>query len=263
VIALAVNGASGRMGRAIASLVRAQPDLRLAGGIDASPLPEDEAALLGYPRIVTPALAAEVIGDAQVVLDFSSPRGLAALLEDHGTALGGRALLVGTTGLGEIERNLLRVAERDVAVLQAANFSVGVNLLLRLVEEAARALPADRYDVEIVETHHRRKADAPSGTALELGRAVAVGRGMVLDQVRRDGRTGAVGSRQRGEIAFHAVRGGGVVGEHTVLFLGERERIELSHAASDRDLLAEGALLAARWLAGKAPGRYTMTQVLG
>lgn len=150
-----------------------------------------------------------------------------------------------------------------MAVLQAANFSIGVNLLLRLAEEAARTLPAEGYDVEIVETHHRRKADAPSGTALALGRAVAAGREARLEELRRDGRSGVTGERAVGEIGMHALRGGDVVGEHQVLFIGARERIELTHAAGDRALFADGALLAARWIAGKQPGRYQMREVLG
>jgi 4-hydroxy-tetrahydrodipicolinate reductase len=136
-----------------------------------------------------------------------------------------------------------------------------VNVLLSLVRDAARAL--EGYDVEIVEAHHRRKEDAPSGTALALGEAVADGRGLTLDRVRRDGRSGRPGPRPDGEIGFHAVRGGQVVGDHEVLFLGEMERVELVHRASDRTLFAAGALRAARWLSGRPAGRYTMLDVLG
>ncbi len=262
-IALAVNGAAGRMGRSIAALAREQPDLRIVGGIDLGGVDSSEAMAIGYPRIVPLARADAVLADADVVLDFSSPAGLAALLDDKLAPLAGKALVVGTTGLKEAEFARLEGARQHMAVLAAANFSIGVNLLLRLVEEAARALPAGRYDVEILEAHHRRKADAPSGTALALGRAVAEGRGERLEDVRRDGRSGQTGERPTGEVAFHAVRGGEVVGEHRVLFLGARERVELAHAAADRALFAEGALEAARWLAGKPPGMYTMAQVLG
>ena len=156
---------------------------------------------------------------------------------------------------------LERAAERG-AVLQAANFSVGVNLLLALAERAAAVL-GDDYDVEIVEAHHRRKADAPSGTALALGESVAAGRGVKLGEVRVDGRSGRPGERARGEIGFHALRGGEIVGEHEVAFIGAKERVTLGHVASDRALFAEGALRAARWIAGKPAGRYTMADVLG
>ncbi len=261
--AIAVNGAAGRMGRTIAALARERSDLVVVGGIDRTPLSDAEADAAGYPRIVATADAASVLRSADVVLYFSSPAGLAALLDLPEAPLAGKALVVGTTGLGKDELGRVAAAEEHMAVLQAANFSVGVNLLLKLAEEAARALPPERYDVEIVETHHRRKSDAPSGTALALGRAVAAGRGTTLEDVRRDGRSGQTGQRPAGEIAFHALRGGGVAGEHSVLFIGERERIELGHAAADRSLFAEGALEAARWIAGKAPGRYSMVQVLG
>ncbi len=261
--AIAVNGAAGRMGRTIAALARERSDLVVVGGIDRTPLSDAEADAAGYPRIVAAADAASVLRSADVVLDFSSPAGLAALLDLPEAPLAGKALVIGTTGLGKDELGRVAAAEEHMAVLQAANFSVGVNLLLKLAEEAARALPPDRYDVEIVETHHRRKADAPSGTALALGRAVAAGRGTTLENVRRDGRSGQTGQRPAGEIAFHALRGGGVPGEHSVHFIGERERIELGHAAADRSLFAEGALEAARWIAGKQPGRYSMAQVLG
>ncbi|MEX0907087.1 MAG: 4-hydroxy-tetrahydrodipicolinate reductase, partial [Gemmatimonadota bacterium] len=148
------------------------------------------------------------------------------------------------------------------AVLTAANFSIGVNLLLSLCEEVGGALDASAWDVEITEAHHARKVDAPSGTAIALGQAVARGRGVELAAVRRDGRSGHVGARSSGEIGMHSLRGGNVVGEHTVTFFGARERIELSHAATDRAVFAEGALAAAHWLAGRAPGRYAMRDVL-
>ncbi len=261
--AIAVNGAAGRMGRTIAALAQGRADVILVGGIDRAALAEAEAHAAGYPRVVATADADSVLRAADVVLDFSAPGGLAALLDQRTTPLAGKALVIGTTGLGEAELARVAAAEEHMAVLQAANFSVGVNLLLRLAEEAARVLHPDRYDVEIVETHHRRKADAPSGTALALGRAVAAGRGTTLEAVRRDGRSGQTGQRPAGEIAFHALRGGAVAGDHSVHFIGERERIELGHAAADRSLFAEGALDAARWIAGKPPGRYGMAQVLG
>jgi 4-hydroxy-tetrahydrodipicolinate reductase len=197
------------------------------------------------------------------VLDFSAPGLLTRLLDTQLGELAGRAVVVGTTGLDAALLRRLEAVAGKSAVLVAAHFSLGVNLLLALAEEAAQLLPPDRFDVEIVETHHRHKVDAPSGTALALGEAVARGRGAQLDEVRRDGRSGQTGARPTGEIGFHALRGGMVPGEHRVFFLGGRERIELAHSASDRGLFAEGALLAARWMSGREAGWYTMRDVLG
>jgi 4-hydroxy-tetrahydrodipicolinate reductase len=255
---LVVSGASGRMGRAIARLAAESPTVHIVGGIVRVP----DADLDGYPRIVDIAGAASLMADADVLLDVSRPEGLAALL-DAGLRLEGKALVVGTTGLGAaLEARLDAVAEH-AAVLVAANFSLGVHVLLALVARAAALLDAEAYDAEIVETHHSRKADAPSGTALALAAAVAGARQVDLEDVRRDGRSGTTGARRSGEIGIHALRGGGVVGEHHVHFLADRERIELVHVAQDRDIFAEGALRAATWLAGRAPGRYTMSDVLG
>ncbi|CAN5631737.1 4-hydroxy-tetrahydrodipicolinate reductase [soil metagenome] len=243
---IALTGPNGRMGTVLTRLISADSNLELAGGVGRGSLDA----------------APEILRSANVVIDFSAPPLLSTLLDEHRDSLAGRALVVGTTGL---DANLLEALESFATVspvLRSANFSVGVNLLLALAEQAARVL-GDEYDAEIVETHHRRKTDAPSGTALELGRAVARGLGTDLEQVRRDGRAGHTGERPRGEIGLHAVRGGDVVGEHRVLLLGERERIELGHVAADRALFAEGALRAARWLAGRDPGSYTMHQVLG
>lgn len=258
-----VSGASGRMGRALAELVREAGDLRLAGGIAREGRTAEQAAALGYERIAVADEARPLIESAEAVVDFSAPEQLEALLAAQREALAGRALVVGTTGLGAgLDEKLDAAAERS-PVLAAANFSIGVNLLLALVEQAAARLAADRYDVEIVEAHHRHKADAPSGTALALGRAVAGARGARLDEIRRDGRSGRTGERGAGEIAFHALRGGEVTGEHRVTFLAARERLELAHGAADRSLFAEGALEAVRWSAGRPPGRYDMRDVLG
>lgn len=257
-----VSGATGRMGQALARLIQEAEDLRALGGI-ARHAPEEGAPAVGYPEIRPVAEARELVRRAEVVIDFSAPDQLSALLDHCSESLAGRALLVGTTGLDEAIEARLQELAGAAAVLVAPNFSVGVNLLLGLVERAARALPADRYDVEVTESHHRRKEDAPSGTALALGEAAARGRGQALESVRRDGRSGRIGPRESGEIGFHALRGGDVAGEHTVHLLGDRERIALSHSALSRDLFAEGALLAARWIATREPGRYTMEDVLG
>jgi 4-hydroxy-tetrahydrodipicolinate reductase len=258
-VKVVLAGATGRMGRTLAALVADDPGLRLLGGIGRAPERECD---IGCPVVETPETAGAWLREADVVIDFSAPELLRRLLEMHGGALEGRALVVGTTGLGEEEQALLSAVAARTAVLQAANFSVGVNLLLALAERAASVLGED-YDVEIVEAHHRRKADAPSGTALALGEAVAAGRGVPLAEVRVDGRSGRPGARPRGEIGFHSVRGGDIVGEHRVMLIGDREQVELGHVARDRALFAEGALRAARWLAGKPAGAYTMRDVLG
>ncbi|HLU25326.1 MAG TPA: 4-hydroxy-tetrahydrodipicolinate reductase [Longimicrobiales bacterium] len=259
-LAIAVSGITGRMGRAVAALIRESPDLRLVGGIARSG--GADASGVGADGPVTPEAAGGVVAAADAVIDFSAPEQLSRLLDAQAAVLPGKALVVGTTGLGEGELDRLRRSAERCPVLVAANFSVGVNVLEALVAAAARALPMDRFDVEIVEAHHRRKQDAPSGTALMLGRAVAEARGQRLEEVRRDGRSGRGGERPVGEIGFHALRGGDVIGEHTVSFLGQQERLELRHAAMDRSLFAEGALLAARWLVGRQPGWYTMREVL-
>lgn len=259
-VRVVVSGATGRMGSTLARLAADDAALEVVGGIDREDAEGQRG--IGFPALASPADAGELIAGADAVLDFSAPAFLAELLRRQGDALAGRGLVVGTTGLGDGERELLdRQAERS-AVLVAANFSVGVNLLMALAEQAARALGVE-YDIEIVEAHHRRKEDAPSGTALALGEAVAHGRGLDPAAARRDGRSGRPGARTPDEIGYHAVRGGGVVGDHRVLFLGDLERIELAHHASDRGLFAAGALRAARWLKGRGPGRYSMRDVLG
>jgi 4-hydroxy-tetrahydrodipicolinate reductase len=259
-VRVALTGATGRMGHALTRLAADAGEVEIVGGIGHTA--GGAAADLPFPVVATAAEAGEIVAAADVVVDFSAPELLAELLSRHADALAGKALVVGTTGLsGDDEAGLARLAERT-AVLRTANFSVGVNLLVALAERAAAVL-GDGYDVEIVEAHHRRKVDAPSGTALELGRAVARGHGVALEDVRVDGRSGRPGPRPTGEIGFHAVRGGDVVGDHRVMYVGERERIELVHHARDRALFAEGALRAARWMAGRAPGAYTMRDVLG
>jgi 4-hydroxy-tetrahydrodipicolinate reductase len=260
-VKLVVSGATGRMGRAVAALAGAEEHVTLLGGI-APREPGVDPGSGGYPTLVDLEDAGALIDASQVLIDFSAPDYLARLLGLHGDRLGGRALVVGTTGLDSECRRLLEEAQTRTAVLTAANFSVGVNLLVRLARIAARVLDAQDFDVEIVEAHHGRKEDAPSGTALALGEAVAEGRGAALAALRRDGRSGRSGPRPSGEIGMHALRGGGVAGEHIVHFLGEREQIRLGHTAAGRDLFAEGALRAARWLAGREPGGYTMAQVL-
>lgn len=236
------------MGTALRRLVTDAPDLDFAGGIGRG-FAEGE-------------MADAILEASDAVIDVSSPALLAEVLDRHWDAWNGRPLVVGTTGLGKEQEERLDALAQTAPVLVAANFSLGVNLLLELVRRAAEALPADAFDAEIVETHHRRKADAPSGTALAIADALARARDQSLGDVRRDGRSGRGGPRPEGEIGLHALRGGAVVGEHRVLFLGARERVELAHAALDRDVFAEGALAAVRWLVGQAPGRYGMNDVI-
>jgi 4-hydroxy-tetrahydrodipicolinate reductase len=258
-VRIVLSGATGRMGQTLARMIHADDALRLVGGIGKMPEP---ACDVGCPVVDTPETAGTMIAQADVLVDFSAPELLRRILAMHGDPLAGKALVVGTTGLGGEEQWMMEDAARRTAVLQAANFSVGVNLLVALAERAAQVL-GDDYDVEITEAHHRRKADAPSGTALALGEAVARGRGVALGDVRVDGRSGRPGERPRGQVGFHSIRGGDIVGEHHVLLIGERERIELAHVAQDRALFAEGALRAARWIAGKPAGTYSMNDVLG
>lgn len=254
---ITICGIRGRMGRTLVRLAGEHADLRIVGGIDRAD--EDAGAGIVVATVDDPAAALE---DADVIIDFSTAAATHALLEHGMDRLAGSAVVIGTTGLDAATHDLIdRLSER-AAVLTAANFSVGVNLLEALCERVSAALDSAAWDVEIVEAHHARKVDAPSGTALALAEAVARGRTQTLADVRRDGRTGETGARPTGEIGMHAIRGGDIVGDHSVLFIGARERIELRHSAQDRALFADGALTAARWLAGRAPGRYTMRDVL-
>jgi 4-hydroxy-tetrahydrodipicolinate reductase len=249
-VKIAVAGALGRMGRAVVAAVQACPDLSLAARFDRPGVAEPDLV----PRET--ALAA-----ADVVIDFTTGSASADLAEACAAA-GGPALVIGSTGFDADHLARLAVAARKVPILRSGNFSLGVNMLVGLVEQAARALPAD-YDIEVFEAHHRRKVDAPSGTALMLGEAAARGRGVELDKAARHGREGITGARPAGEIGFSVMRGGGIIGEHSVTFAAEEEILTLSHSARDRGLFAKGAVAAARWLAGRAPGAYDMQDVLG
>ncbi len=234
--AIGIIGAEGRMGRAIAAEA-AEQGVALAGGVDRG------GDVLGLARA------------ADVLIDFSVP---AALGETLAAAQAmGTPVLIGTTGLGPAEHAAIDAAARTVAVLQAANTSLGVNLLAALVEQAAARLGAD-WDIEILEMHHRHKVDAPSGTALLLGHAAAAGRGHALTPV-----VDRMGARRPGDIGFAVLRGGSVAGDHQVILAAEGERIELGHRAESRAIFARGALRAALWLAGRGPGRYAMKDVLG
>ena len=238
---IGIYGSLGRMGQAIAA---AAPEMnaQVAGGADVR---DDPLAI---------AAAADVL------IDFSAPQALEAHLAAARAA--GRPIVIGTTGLSPQHHALIDAAAREIAVLQTGNTSLGIGLLQRLVREAAARLGAD-WDIEIVEMHHRHKADAPSGTALMLGNAAAAGMGTTLAEAEVTDRAGTVGPRSSGTIGLASLRGGSVVGDHCVVFATQGERIELIHRADDRAIFARGAVKAALWLAGKPAGRYTMDQVLG
>jgi len=249
-IKIAVAGALGHMGRAVAAIVAAEPTLELVArfdrpGASGEGLVDQDAALAA----------------ADVVIDFSTAQASTALAGVC-AARGRPSLVIGSTGFDDAQLAAVLAATAKVAILRAGNFSLGVNMLMGLVAQAARALPAD-YDIEVVEAHHRRKIDAPSGTALMLGEAAAEGRGVDLGQVARRARDGITGARPQGEIGFAAIRGGGIVGEHSVIFAADEEILTLSHSARDRGLFARGAVAAARWVAGKPAGAYDMQDVLG
>lgn len=249
-VKIAIAGALGRMGHAIADTVQADPRVSLAARFDRPGASGD--GLVGQ---------ADALAMADVVIDFSTPQASVALAQAC-AARGGPALVIGSTGLDEAEIAAVQEAARSVAVVRTGNFSLGVNMLVGLVEQAARALGPD-YDIEVFEAHHRRKADAPSGTALMLGAAAAAGRGVDLAKVAQRGRDGITGARRPGDIGFSVVRGGGIVGEHSVSFIADDEILTLSHSARDRSLFARGAVAAAAWVAGKPPGEYDMRDVLG
>lgn len=238
---IGIIGSEGRMGRAIAEAIAAAGD-ELAGGVDKG------------------GDASSLAGAADVLIDFSNPAALEANLDAALAA--GKPIVVGTTGLEERHHWLIDSAAEKIPVLQTGNTSLGVTLLAHLVREAASRLGED-WDIEIVETHHRMKVDAPSGTALLLGEAAAQGRGVGLANSAVRGRDGITGKRNTGTIGFASLRGGTVAGDHTVHFLADNERLALSHLAENRGIFAKGAVKAAQWLLNKKPGRYTMPEVLG
>lgn len=238
------------MGQAVARVVEADPSLVVAARFDRPGL-EGEGLVS-----VEAALAA-----ADVVIDFTTPEASVDLAARAAAA--GVALIVGTTGLSGEHAARIDGAAAQVPVVRTGNFSLGVNMLMGLVAQAARALPAEAYDIEVFEAHHRRKVDAPSGTALMLGRAAAEGRGADFDSVARRARDGITGPRVAGEIGFSVLRGGDIIGEHSVTFAADEEILTLSHSARDRGLFARGAVAAAKWAAGQPPGAYDMQDVLG
>jgi len=262
---IAVTGAAGRMGRTLTQLISEAADLRLGAAIerpDSTVIGADagELAGVGTLGVAVTADAASVVDDFDVLIDFSVPDATLNLLPVMMAA--GKKVVIGTTGFDAAGEQAIDEAARQVAVMKAPNMSVGVNVVFALVGMAARAL-GDDVDVEIIEAHHRHKIDAPSGTALHMGEIVAeaLGRDLVTDAVY--GRQGTMGPRNRRTIGFATVRGGDIVGDHTVLYAGTGERIEITHRSQSRANFAQGALRAARFLMQKANGRYDMQDVLG
>jgi 4-hydroxy-tetrahydrodipicolinate reductase len=262
---VAVLGAAGRMGRAVLGCILEADDLTLVGAVtetgDAQ-LGRDAGELTGGRPAGVPLTDERSHGlhAAQVAVDFTLPLVTEANLRacvEHGAAL-----VIGTTGLEPRQHKAMEKAAHEIPIVYGRNMSVGVNVFMELVARAAKAL-GDGYDVEIAETHHRNKVDAPSGTALALGERVAAARGRTLDDLAVYARHGQTGPRVPGTIGFSVVRGGNVVGEHGVRFIGAEEEVEFYHRAGDRKAFARGALRAARWVAGRAPGLYSMADVLG
>ena len=238
------------MGRAVAAAVEAAPDAVVAARFD-----RPDAAGEGLVS------QAEALALSDVIVDFTLPAASVALAE-AAAERGGPALVIGPTGWEEAQLAAVALAARKVAIVRAGNYSLGLNMLLGLVRQAAAALGPE-YDIEVFEAHHRRKVDAPSGTALMLGEAAAEGRGVSLSNAARRARDGITGARPEGEIGFSVMRAGGIVGEHSVTFAAEDEILTLSHSARDRSLFARGALAAARWVAGQPAGLSDMRDVLG
>jgi 4-hydroxy-tetrahydrodipicolinate reductase len=246
---IAIAGALGRMGGAVAATAAGRPDVTIAARFD-------------RPDVTDPSLVAleTALAACDVVIDFSAPSASAALAAECAGHDDPPALVIGSTGFSAEQDEAIARASGRVAIVKAGNFSLGVNMLLGLVRQAAAALPARDWDIEVFEAHHKRKIDAPSGTALMLGRAAAQGRGSPLSEPVSPDRNGA---RTDGEIGFSVLRGGGIIGEHSVTFASENEILTLSHSARDRSLFANGALAAALWVKDRPPGLYDMQDVLG
>jgi 4-hydroxy-tetrahydrodipicolinate reductase len=260
-----IAGAGGRMGRALIHAVAQTRGVHLAGAVDApdsAAIGRDagELAGLGSNGVKVVDDLAPLLEDADGVIEFTLPSATLAFAEM--TAAAGKVHVIGTTGHSAEEEAVIATAADRATIVKSGNMSLGVNLLAGLVKQVARTLDAD-FDIEIVEMHHNKKIDAPSGTALMLGRAAAAGRGIELPQHAVRGRDGMTGARHSGDIGFAALRGGTVVGDHSVIFAGPAERLELTHRAEDRMIFARGALHAALWARGKKPGLYTMADVLG
>ncbi|MEP2640855.1 4-hydroxy-tetrahydrodipicolinate reductase [Roseobacter sp.] len=260
-----VTGVSGRMGQMLVQSIAGSDDMVLSGALERAGhdwVGHDLGTAMGAAAtgvVVTDDMAQALAG-ADVVIDFTAPAATIALAQ--AAAAAGVAHVIGTTGMTAGEIAQLDGPATQTVIVRAGNMSLGVNLLVQLTKKVAAALDDD-YDIEVIEAHHNRKVDAPSGTALMLGEAAAEGRGVSLDDVSDRARDGITGAREKGHIGFAAIRGGDIIGEHDVMFAAAGERITLRHVASDRSVFARGALKAALWTAGKKPGAYDMLDVLG
>ena len=237
-----ISGARGRMGRAVSQVLDAREDVVVATRFDRGETPD--------------------LNLCDVIIDFSTPEASVELARACAER-GGPALVIGSTGLSSEQDALIEAAAEKIAIVRSGNFSLGLNILIGLVEHAAQRLDGRDWDIEVLETHHRRKVDAPSGTALMLGEAAANGRGRDLEELKTAPYDGITGPREPGKIGFASLRAGGVIGEHTVLFGSEDELLTLSHSAIDRSLFAKGAVAAAAWVRNRRPGLYDMQDVLG
>ena len=261
---IAVAGASGRMGRMLIEAIQNATDASLVGALDVPGAPgigSDAAAFLGTPAgVLIEADFAKGLADAEFLIDFTRPEGTLRHLEY--CAAHGIKMIIGTTGFDEAGKAAIAAAGKKIAVMFAPNMSVGVNVTMKLLEMAAKNF-AEGYDIEIIEAHHRHKVDAPSGTALQMGEVIASALGRDLKDVAVYAREGVTGERDPSSIGFATIRGGDIVGDHTVLFAGTGERIEISHKSASRVTYAHGSLRAARFLAHKADGLFDMQDVLG
>ncbi|WP_096673897.1 4-hydroxy-tetrahydrodipicolinate reductase [Polynucleobacter meluiroseus] len=261
---IAIAGATGRMGKMLIEAVLKEPNAKLVGALEYSGSPqlgEDAGAFLGKKTgVIITSDIAQALQDAEYLIDFTRPEGtMAHLAVAEKTAT---KMIIGTTGLDSQQIAQLQKAAENLAVVFAPNMSVGVNVTLKLLEVAAKML-SQGYDIEIIEAHHRHKVDAPSGTALKMGEVIATALGENLDDLAVYAREGHTGERQQGSIGFATIRGGDIVGDHTVLFAGEGERIEISHKSSSRQSYAQGALRAAQFLQNQQAGLFDMQDVLG
>jgi len=262
---LVVAGAGGRMGRTLVKAIGQTKGFALAGAVEDARSPLigwDAGTLAGTPEngVKLTGDAAPLLAQADGIIDFTTP--VATVAFAGLAAKSGKVHVIGTTGLSDIDEAKIKAAAERAAIVKSGNMSLGVNLLAALTRRVAKTLDAS-FDIEILEMHHNQKVDAPSGTALLLGRAAAEGRGINLDQHKVASREGHTGARKPGHIGFAALRGGSVVGEHSVIFAGPAERIELAHKAEDRMIFARGALHAAQWARSQKPGLYSMMDVLG
>jgi 4-hydroxy-tetrahydrodipicolinate reductase len=260
-----VVGAAGKMGKTLVAMIRESPDLDLAAAVDQpgqQAIGQDAGTVanVGETGVFIADDLAQVVADIDVLIDFTIAVATEKSMEICHSA--GTRMVIGTTGLSESQIVRLDEISSSVPVVFASNYSIGVNATFQLVEMAA-GIFGDTVDVEIIESHHRHKVDAPSGTAISLGEHVAKGLGRDLVSVSRHGRHGLIGARDRETIGFHAVRGGEIVGEHTVMFIAAGERLEITHRAQSRTNFAEGALRAAGWVVNQPPGRFDMLDVLG